>query len=78
MRIPTIVTLCAALVVAGCGATPSPEIVPLLSPADPGIGQRHVQYSPVLGGYQPRKPTGPDDWRKLNDRLSPGYGGEGP
>ncbi|MCO5161014.1 MAG: hypothetical protein M9939_07750 [Mesorhizobium sp.] len=77
MRIPSIAALTASLLVAGCAATPLPEILPHFNPANPATGLRDARYSPVLGDYQPRRPTGPDGWRKLNDELSPARKGQG-
>lgn len=77
MRIPSIAALAASLLVASCSATAPPDILPMFNPANPATGLRDARYSPVLGDYQPRRPTGPDDWRRLNDRLSPARKGQG-
>lgn len=71
MRIPGIATLAASLLVAGCVATPPPNPLPAFNPADPVMGLRDARYSPVLGDFHPRRPTGPENWRRLNDNLSP-------
>jgi hypothetical protein len=71
MRIPGIAALAASLLAAGCVASPLPDLLPALNPADPVMGLRDVRYSPVLGDFHPRRPTGPDNWRRLNDKLSP-------
>lgn len=77
MQIPSIAALAASLLVAGCAVSSPPEILPLFNPANPAAGLRDARYSPALGDYQPRRPTGPDDWRGLNDRLSPARKGQG-
>jgi hypothetical protein len=77
MRIPAIAALIASLLAAGCAASPPPDVLPHFNPADPAMGLRDARYSPVLGNYQPRRPTGPENWRRLNDRLSPANGGSG-
>ncbi|KAB2957690.1 MAG: hypothetical protein F9K19_02205 [Rhizobiaceae bacterium] len=71
MRIPSTAALAASLFAAGCVATPPPNLLPAFNPADPVMGIRDARYSPVLGGFHPRRPTGPQDWRRLNDSLSP-------
>lgn len=77
MRIPSIAALIAALLVASCSATAPPDILPMFNPANPATGLRDARYSPVLGDYHPRRPTGPDGWRRLNDQLSPARKGQG-
>jgi len=71
MRIHAFSALSVSLIAAGCAATPLPEVQSSFRPADPSVGSRHAHYSPVLGGYTPRKPVGPKSWRELNDQLSP-------
>lgn len=77
MRIPAIAALCASLLAAGCAASSPPDVLPLFNPSDPAMGLRDARYSPVLGGFQPRRPTGPENWRRLNDNLSPANRGQG-
>lgn len=71
MRIPGIAALAASLLAAGCVASPPPDLLPAFNPADPVMGLRDARYSPVLGDFHPRRPTGPENWRRLNDNLSP-------
>ena len=77
MRIPAIAALSASLFSAGCAATPPPDVLPIVNPADPVMGLRDARYSPVLGDFHPRRPTGPENWRRLNDNLSPANRGAG-
>lgn len=70
MRIPAIAALAASLFAAGCSASP-PDLLPVFNPADPAMGLRDARYAPVLGDFHPRRPTGPENWRRLNDNLSP-------
>jgi hypothetical protein len=67
----------ASMSVAGCAATAPQDVVPAFNPADPIIGIRDVHYHPVVVDYQHRNPVGPQDWRRLNERLSPSNGGQG-
>jgi hypothetical protein len=71
MRIPAIATLLASLLAGGCAASSPPDLLPSFNPADPALGLRSARYAPVLGDFEPRRPTGPENWRDLNDRLSP-------
>ncbi|MEQ8296497.1 MAG: hypothetical protein RIB55_08445 [Nitratireductor sp.] len=77
MTILRIAALCASLFAAGCTASSPPDVLPLFNPADPMMGLRDARYSPVLGGFNPRSPTGPANWRRLNDSLSPAKKGQG-
>lgn len=77
MRIPGISTLAASLLAAGCVASAPPNPLPAFNPADPVMGLRDSRYSPVLGDFHPRRPTGPENWRRLNDNLSPANRGSG-
>lgn len=65
------------LFVAGCAATPPPDVLPSISPADPSVGIGQVHYHPVIVDYHPRQPVDPQNWRKLNDDLSPARKGDG-
>ena len=76
MRILPIAALCAPLFAAGCAASSPPAVLPIFNPADPVMGLRDARYSPVLGGFNPRRPTGPENWRRLNDSLSPANRGK--
>lgn len=67
--------LAASLAVAGCTATP-PDILPAFNPADPAMGLRDAHYHPVVD-YTHREPVDPQNWRKLNDDLSPAKPGAG-
>lgn len=77
MRFPAFAALGAALLASACAASTPPDILPQFNPADPVMGVRDARYVPVLGDYQPRRPTGPESWRRLNERLSPANGGQG-
>ena len=77
MRTPAIAALAAALFAAGCAASSPPDPLPAFNAADPAMGLRDARYSPVLGDFHPRRPTGPENWRRLNDRLSPANRGTG-
>lgn len=77
MRIPAITALLASLLAAGCAASPPPDVLPIFNSADPAMGLRDARYSPVLGDFHPRRPTGPENWRRLNDNLSPANRGAG-
>jgi hypothetical protein len=67
----------ASLSVAGCAATTPPNILPAFNPADPVMGIRDAHYHPVIADYHHREPVDPQNWRRLNERLSPANGGAG-
>jgi hypothetical protein len=67
----------ASLSVAGCAATTPPNVLPAFNPADPAMGIRDVHYHPVVADYHHREPVDPQNWRRLNERLSPANGGAG-
>lgn len=69
--------LASLLLVVGCAATPPPDILPSLSPVDPAVGIRRTPYRPVIVDYHPRQPVDPQNWRQLNDDLSPANKGAG-
>lgn len=69
--------LLAPLLAAGCTATTPPDILPLANPADPMIGVRQSHYHPVAANYQHRTPVTPENWRQLNEQLSPANSGAG-
>jgi hypothetical protein len=77
MRLPVIAALLAPLLAAGCAASAPPDVLPAFNPADPAMGLRDARYSPVLGDFHTRRPTGPENWRRLNDKLSPANNGSG-
>lgn len=60
---------------AGCTAVPPADLAMSADPTDPQIGLTDVHYHPVVN-YRHREPTGPANWRRLNDRLSPAGQGE--
>ncbi len=66
-----------SLSVAGCAATTPPDIVPAFNPADPLTAIRDAHYRPVITDYHHREPVDPQNWRRLNERLSPANGGAG-
>ncbi|WP_280113336.1 hypothetical protein [Allomesorhizobium alhagi] len=41
------------------------------------MGIRDVHYNPVVADYHHREPVDPQNWRRLNERLSPANGGAG-
>jgi hypothetical protein len=53
-----------------------PEVTPAFTPADPTYGITDNHYHPVVS-YTHREPTDPQNWRKLNDDLSPADKGAG-
>lgn len=76
MKIANLAML-ASLFVAGCAATTPPDVLPAFSPSDPGLGIRDTHHHPVIIDYHHREPAGPQNWRRLNDRLSPANRGAG-
>jgi hypothetical protein len=75
MRTASLAMLCASLVVAGCTSTP-PDILPDFNSADPAMGLRETHYPGVIN-YTHREPVDPQNWRRLNDSLSPAGSGAG-
>ena len=67
----------ASLSVAACTATTPPDVLPAFNPADPVMGLREAHYHPAVVNYRHREPVGPENWRRLNDRLSPANRGAG-
>ncbi|WP_292400044.1 hypothetical protein [Mesorhizobium sp.] len=67
----------ASLLVAGCAATTPPHILPAFNPADPAMGVRDAHYHSVIADYRHREPVDPQNWRRLNDELSPTNNGAG-
>jgi uncharacterized protein YcfL len=67
----------ASLFVAGCAATTPPNVLPAFNPADPIMGIRDIHYHPVVVDYRHREPVDPQNWRRLNEGLSPANGGAG-
>ena len=67
----------ASLSVAGCTATTPPDVIPTFNPADPIMGIRDAHYHPVVVDYHHRQPVDPENWRRLNERLSPANRGAG-
>ncbi|EHH03672.1 hypothetical protein [Mesorhizobium amorphae] len=76
MNIPVCAALGASLALAGCNAVPPEAALPAFSPADPAFGITNTHYHPVVN-YVHREPTDPQDWRRLNDNLSPAGKGAG-
>jgi len=77
MNITRRALLACLLSVAGCAATPPPDVLPSISPADPSAGVGQAHYHPVIVDYHQRQPVDPKNWRKLNDDLSPASKGAG-
>ncbi|RWA75382.1 MAG: hypothetical protein EOQ28_09810 [Mesorhizobium sp.] len=67
----------ASLLVAGCAATTPPDVLPAFNPADPVMGVRDAHYHPIVDSYRHREPVDPQNWRRLNDELSPKSNGAG-
>lgn len=67
----------ASLSVAGCAATTPPDVLRVFNPADPAMGIRDAHYHPVIADYHHREPVDPQNWRRLNERLSPANGEAG-
>lgn len=67
----------ASLSAAGCAATTPLDVIPAFNPADPIMGIRDAHYHPVVVDYHHRQPVDPENWRRLNDRLSPANRGAG-
>ena len=59
----------------GCASTLPPDALPL--GADSAIEVRPSSYSPVVVGYTHREPTDPENWRGVNERVSPAPPGGG-
>jgi hypothetical protein len=70
MKPASLAMLGASLLVASCSATTPPDVLPAFSPADPVLGLRETRHRPVVN-YVHREPVGPENWRRLNDDLSP-------
>ncbi len=60
-----------ALAIGGCAYKPSPlpVIAAQLAPADTAVSSTIVYQDP-LAGYTYRGPTGPRDWRTVNEEQS--------
>ena len=67
----------ASLSAAGCAATTPPDVIPAFNPADPIMGIRDTGYRPVVTNYNHREPVDPENWRRLNQRVSPAEPGAG-
>ena len=76
MHIQIPAALGASLALAGCTSVPPKAALAPFSPADPAYGITDVHYHPVVN-YVHREPTDPQNWRKLNDDLSPAGKGAG-
>lgn len=76
MKLPLLAVL-APLSLAACATKPPPDVLPAFSPADPALGIRGTHYHPVIVDYTHREPVEPEDWRRLNERLSPANRGDG-
>jgi hypothetical protein len=74
MKLPSLAMLAASLFAAGCASSSPPDVLPAFTAADPVMGLRDVHYHPVVD-YQHREPVDPQNWRKLNDSLSPAQPG---
>lgn len=54
-----------------------PDTGPLSDPADPTLGIRAVHHRPAIADYQHREPVEPENWRGLNERVTPRDRGSG-
>ena len=66
------------LLLTGClsetGGVPA-EVISARSPANSDVGIRQQPKSNIIGEYNHRSPTGPGEWRKLNDEQTNPMGG---
>jgi hypothetical protein len=76
MNITLLPALGAALALAGCNTVPLEAALPAFSPADPAYGITNTHHHGVVN-YVHREPTDPQNWRRLNDKLSPAGKGAG-
>lgn len=76
MKLPLFAVF-APLSLAACAGTPPPDVLPALAAAEPGLGIRTTHYHPVVVDYTHRRPVEPQNWRRLNERLSPANPGSG-
>ena len=76
MNIALLAALGAALALAGCNTVPLEAALPAFSPADPAYGITNTHHHGVVN-YVHREPTDPQNWRRLNDKLSPAGKGAG-
>jgi hypothetical protein len=63
-------TFLAALLLAGCAATPR-EIAGGPDPSDPGIPVPAVTHLSTIGAYESLRPMAPTGWRQQNERVAP-------
>jgi hypothetical protein len=68
-----LLTGASALFLGACAVepTPLPAVSGQLAITDPAISSR-ISYQDPLAGYTYRGPTGPRDWRSVNDEQSEG------
>lgn len=65
----------APLALAACAQAPDLITADAIAPATNSNEQiRHIHGPALLNEYNPRPVTGPDNWRKLNDKQSPAAG----
>ena len=67
---PIVTAFLAALLLAGCTATPR-EIVSGMDPSDPGARVSPVTYRSTIGSYESLRPAAPTAWRQQNERAAP-------
>jgi hypothetical protein len=77
MRISSFAMLAASLSAAGCVSSQPPDVLPAFNAADSLMGLRATHYHPVVVDYHHRDPLDPQNWRKLNEKLSPAQSGAG-
>jgi hypothetical protein len=71
MKLGLLAMLAASLSAAGCASSAPPDVMPGFNPTNPMMGLRDADYQPVVADYHHREPTDPQNWRKLNEQLSP-------
>jgi hypothetical protein len=63
----------AGLALAGC--TETSRRSPLDDgAADPAASNQRARYQSVMAGFTPFRPVEPTDWRRSNERVTPGHG----
>lgn len=76
MKLPLLAAV-VPLSLAACATPLPPDVLPAFGIADPASQTRQTHYHPVIVGYTHREPVEPEDWRRLNERLSPAERGNG-
>jgi len=66
-----ILTGACALTLGACSSTPLPDATALSAAINPSVTSA-IAYQDPLAGYTYRGPTGPRDWREVNEEQSEG------